>query len=115
MERYTYKKDHYGCEDILSKYIYPRYEDGNDKPVAYYGQAIDKLAEYEDTGLAPEQIKELLEQSKKSTEECEPEYLGENIAIGCREGKCRCGNIVRSYQKFCFECGKRLEWGCVHG
>lgn len=74
MERYTYKKDHYGCEDILSKCIYPRYEDGNDKPVAYYGQAIDKLAEYEDTGLAPEQIKELLEQSKKSTEECEPEY-----------------------------------------
>lgn len=45
---------------------------------------------------------------------CEPKYLGENIAIGCRDGKCTCGNIVRSYQNFCDQCGVKLEWGNVH-
>lgn len=48
------------------------------------------------------------------TERCEPEYLGENTAIGCRSGMCSCGNIVRSYQNYCDECGIRLEWGNVH-
>ena len=42
-------------------------------------------------------------------------YLGENTAIGCRIGKCQCGNIVRSYHDFCSECGTKLEWGNVHG
>lgn len=45
---------------------------------------------------------------------CEPEYLGENTTIGCRDGMCSCGNIVRSYQNYCDECGIRLEWGNVH-
>lgn len=44
---------------------------------------------------------------------CEPEYLGENTSIGCRVGRCSCGNIVRSYQNFCDECGIKLEWGNV--
>lgn len=46
---------------------------------------------------------------------CEPKYLGENTAIGCRDGCCKCGNIVRSYQKFCDECGIKLDWGNVRG
>lgn len=45
---------------------------------------------------------------------CEPEYLGENVSIGCRVGQCKCGNIVRSYQKFCDECGIKLDWGNTH-
>lgn len=44
---------------------------------------------------------------------CEPEYLGENVVIGCRDGKCSCGNIVRSYQNYCDSCGIKLEWGNV--
>lgn len=44
----------------------------------------------------------------------EPEYMGENVAIGCRDGRCKCGNIVRSYQKFCDECGIKLDWGNTH-
>lgn len=44
---------------------------------------------------------------------CEPEYMGENVVIGCRVGKCRCGNFIRSYQKFCDECGVRLDWSNV--
>lgn len=45
----------------------------------------------------------------------EPEYLGENIAIGCRTGKCKCGNIVHSYQNYCDDCGARLAWENVRG
>lgn len=59
MTRYTYKEDRYGDIDILCKNIYPRYEDGEDKPIAYYGQAIDRLSAYEDIGLTPEQIREV--------------------------------------------------------
>lgn len=44
---------------------------------------------------------------------CEPEYMGENVVIGCRVGKCRCGNFIKSYQKFCDECGVRLDWSNV--
>ena len=69
-----------------------------------YMEMYRKLARYEETGLEPEGI----------NLECEPEYLGENVSIGCREGKCRCGNIVRSYQKYCDECGKKLQWDNVH-
>lgn len=60
------------------------------------GYAVDKLAQYEDR-----------------EEGCEPKYLGENTAIGCRNGECKCGNIVKSYQKYCDECGIKLEWGNV--
>lgn len=45
---------------------------------------------------------------------CTPKYLGENTAIGCRSGECKCGNIVRSYQKYCDACGMRLCWDNVH-
>lgn len=41
---------------------------------------------------------------------CEPEYLGENTGVGCRVGRCKCGNLVRSYQNFCDDCGIGLEW-----
>lgn len=42
--------------------------------------------------------------------EYQPEYLGENTAIGCIDAQCKCGNIVRSYQKFCDECGIKFDW-----
>lgn len=45
---------------------------------------------------------------------CTPKYLGENTAIGCRDGQCNCGNIVRSYQDYCDACGIRLCWDNVH-
>ena len=45
---------------------------------------------------------------------CTPKYLGENTAVGCRSGECKCGNIVRSYQVYCDACGIRLCWDNVH-
>ena len=68
-----------------------------------YMEVYRKLARYEETGLEPEDI----------NLECEPEYLGENMTIGYRNGKCKCGNIVKSYQKYCDECGTKLNWGNV--
>ncbi len=35
------------------------------------------------------------------------------MVIGCRDGQCDCGNLIRSYQKFCDECGIKLDWGDV--
>ncbi|MBD5524552.1 MAG: hypothetical protein HDR04_09050 [Lachnospiraceae bacterium] len=72
-----------------------------------YG-CLFRLMQYEDTGMEPEQVYDL---AKQNTKYCVPKYLGENTAIGCRDGECKCGNIVRSYQKFCDECGTKLEWG----
>lgn len=74
-----------------------------------YG-CLFRLMQYEDTGMEPERVYDL---AKQNTKYCVPKYLGENTAIGCRDGECKCGNLVRSYQKFCDDCGIRLEWGNV--
>ena len=62
-----------------------------------------------------EEINTLQKAAGKQREEFEPEYLGDNPAIGCRDGRCKCGNVVRSYQNFCGECGIQLNWGNVWG
>ena len=70
-------------------------------------ELVQRLAEYEDTGLTPEQVQRLKERdiAKK------PIIIGVNGAIGCRVGKCpKCGGILRSYMRFCDECGQRLDW-----
>ena len=41
-----------------------------------------------------------------------PIIIGVNGAIGCRVGECpKCGGILRSYMRFCDECGQRLDFG----
>ena len=71
-----------------------------------YG-ALCKLKDYEDSGLDQEEAYRL----KERDTEKEPEIIGVNSAIGCNIGKCpECGEILRSYMKFCDECGQRLDW-----
>lgn len=41
---------------------------------------------------------------------CVPKFVEINNAVGCRVGECDCRNIVRSYEKFCSDCGKKLNW-----
>ncbi len=55
---------------------------------------------------------ERLENQEKLLEEkeCDVEITGINSAIGCSIGTCDCGQQVRSYQKYCDECGRRLFW-----
>lgn len=66
-----------------------------------------RLKKYEDTGLTPEQVQELKERDTAK----KPIIIGVNEAIGCRVGECpKCGGILRSYMRFCDECGQRLDW-----
>lgn len=81
------------------------------------------LKAYEDTGLTPEQIREI---DRLYTEKCRKvaelqqrdnpvkvKPIGINHSIGRRVGVCpKCDVIVNDYEdRFCRECGCRLEWG----
>lgn len=73
-----------------------------------YEKCATRLAEYEDTGLTTEQVQKLKERDTAK----KPIIIGVNGAIGCRVGKCpKCGGILRSYMRFCDECGQRLDFG----
>ena len=68
----------------------------------------ERLKAYEDTGLTPEQVQELAERDTAK----KPIIIGVYGAIGCRVGECpKCGGILRSYMRFCDECGQRLDFG----
>lgn len=65
------------------------------------------LREYEDTGLTPEQIRELKERDTAKA----AIITGYNQAVGCKVGECpKCGTMNRDYMNFCNECGQRLKW-----
>ena len=68
---------------------------------------MNLLREYEDTGLTPEQIRELKERNVAKA----AIITGYNRAIGCKVGECpKCGAMTRDYLTFCSECGQRLKW-----
>ena len=68
---------------------------------------LERLHVYEDTGLAPEQIRELKERDTAKT----AIITGYNRAIGCKVGECpKCGTMTRDYLTFCGECGQRIKW-----
>ena len=84
---------------------------------------LEELKPYEDTGLTPEQIREI---DRLYTEKCREvaelrqrdilvkvKPIGINRSAGHRVGRCpKCDAIVRDYaNQFCGECGCRLEWG----
>ena len=68
---------------------------------------MGKLSDYENTGLAPEQIRELKERDTAKS----AIITGYNRAIGCKVGECpKCGTMTRDYLTFCGECGQRIKW-----
>lgn len=84
---------------------------------------LEKLRPYEDTGLTPEQIREI---DRLYTEKCREvpglrqrdtpvkvKPIGINHSIGSRVGVCpKCDAIVHDYaDRFCREYGRKLEWG----
>lgn len=79
---------------------------------------IDRLAEYEDTGLTPEQIRQIdvlyAEKRRELRERDTPKaaiITGYNFAIGCKVGECPvCGAMTRDIERFCRDCGQRLGW-----
>ena len=85
--------------------------------------AMCTLKAYEDTGLTPEQIREIDRLYAKKCREV-AELRQRDIAVkvkpigvyhpaGYRVGMCpKCDAILRDYaNRFCGECGQRLEWG----
>ena len=86
-------------------------------------KVCETLAFYEETGLAPEQIREIDRlYAEKCREVAELRKLDTPVKVkpievyhpvGYRVGKCpKCNAILRDYaNRFCGECGCRLEWG----
>ena len=71
---------------------------------------VQRLAEYEDTGLTPEQVKELKERdTAKRLIERHYEEPGEEpyIKYTCPNG---CKIQPSRSSKFCPKCGQRLDW-----
>lgn len=110
MERLTERFDNgqaavMGCGENCKydyKYCRNHYEDCPEINKIY-----ERLAEYEDTGLTPEQIQEL---EVRNTAKAAI-ITGHNRAIGCKVGECpTCGAMTRDYLEFCSECGQRIKW-----
>lgn len=72
-------------------------------------EKIEELRPYEDTGLTPEQIRELKERdTAKSVREADCD-MGYYICPGCGAS---IGYMEDGYtsHKFCLNCGQRLKW-----
>lgn len=68
---------------------------------------LEELKPYEDTGITMENI---IEMKARNTYE-DAIITGENHAIGCKVGVCpKCNTVLKSYMKFCYECGQKLWW-----
>lgn len=86
-------------------------------------KALIQLKRYEDTGLMPEQIRQIDRlYAEKCREVAELQQRDTPVKVkpleichpvGYRVGMCpKCDAIVRDYaNQFCGECGCRLEWG----
>ena len=61
---------------------------------------VDRLAEYEDTGLTPEQVRELAEKQKPMKPE-----MG-NMTTICPE----CAAHWKRYYEYCPDCGQKIAW-----
>ena len=74
-------------------------------------ELVQRLAEYEDTGLDPEQVQQLKERdtAKKPIKTKGLKDFHGNIYK--LVGKCpNCGCGVSHRMRFCDECGQRLDW-----
>lgn len=76
-----------------------------------YEKCAARLAEYEDTGLTPEQVQKLKERdtAKKPIKTKGLKNFHGNIYKVVGEcSNCGCG--VNSFMMFCDYCGQRLKW-----
>lgn len=71
-----------------------------------YEKCATRLAEYEDTGLMPEQMRELKE---RDTAKKPITYSGTNRA-DCPICGATVRGIGKSFGEFCGNCGQRLNW-----
>ena len=114
MERLTERLDNgqaavNGCGENCKydyKYCRNHYEDCPE-----INRIYESLAEYEDTGLTPEQIRKLKERdTAKAPEEIQDAYGDTRlICPNCRNSVINYFNRSRPPQ-FCMICGQRLRW-----
>lgn len=67
-------------------------------------ELVQQLAEYEDTGLDPEQVQQLKERDTAK----KPIKNGAKFTQIYECPVCGCKDV--SWQSFCDECGQRLDW-----
>lgn len=69
-----------------------------------YTMAAERLAEYEDTGLTPEEIMKLKERDTG--------YFAKTSIFDHESVVCKCGNDIEkdSGFEFCPYCGQRIKW-----
>lgn len=81
----------------------------------WQGKANMLLKEYEDTGLSPTEIRELVERdTAKAPEEIQDAFGdGRLICPHCRNSVINYFNRSRPPQ-FCMICGQRLQWEGLH-
>lgn len=101
--------DHH-CEDCVVYRTFYEKADEYQREGNPWGKAVALAKRYFNIPTVPEYDVEAYSIDGTCQAPCTPEYLGRNTAIGCRNGECKCGNIVRSYQKYCDECGAKLNW-----
>lgn len=41
---------------------------------------------------------------------CIPEHVGQDFIMHHIYGKCKCNHIVISHEKYCSQCGVKLDW-----
>ena len=80
-----------------------------------YIGASERLAEYEETGLTPDEVKELAERdTAKAPEEIQDAYGDTRlICPNCRNSVINYFNRSRP-PRFCMICGQRLQWEGLH-
>lgn len=91
-------------------------------PEKFRGYAVDRLAEYEDTGLEPDEIKDNMDMFRAYRHVCaghEPEHIRELLKAE-QDGRlmvlpCKLGDSFFAIRKFCDEYGELEEpvehWG----
>lgn len=85
--------------------------EGCEKYCEKINTAVKKLKEYENIGLIPNQVKELLERDTAQKPIEMQRHKDFNGNIYKITGECPvCGNGVHSRMRFCSNCGKRLSW-----
>ena len=113
MERLTRVIKGYGKDVVV--YTKGKYEDttAGEMEVKDVRNVMEKLSDYENTGLTPEQIRELLERDTAKAVDNRTiiqNFSGAPLTIMGDCPSCGCENIKSCNADFCPACGQRLKW-----
>lgn len=101
--RYPHMADGKSLEIICSEYKIGKF-------ICDILNEYNRINDFDKTQTA-KLLKQVQELKERDTAK-KPIIIGVNGAIGCRVGECpKCGGILRSYMRFCDECGQRLDFG----